>query len=597
MATMSAWDGRRAEPLLGATGAIPGRSIMTALRKEADGAATGSGQLGLEPKAVIGAFPGAAALFDATGVIVAANSEAALLVNALQRDALPGLVDSVRLVGSEAKPRVERIDIVDGDDEKALDVTLLPALGELGPVVLALSRESTLERNFISALVASRQLFKDLVSCSADFAWETQSDGSLGFVSARGALGYSPRELQGRAPRTMLLDPGYEGAFPFEWQEPLEDIEIWFCDSAGDPACLLTSSVPIFGEGGAWQGARGVCRDVTEARKRDATLDRARNRERLLGEIVDSIRNQVEPGKMLRAAAASAATALGADHCWILRGGGALGFSGITHSVQGDFPSRLPEVFARNVAALGEQHRPIELEIDGYHVLGAAARYRDNTNGAIGLARYAPAWDSDARALIQGVADHLGIAIEQIESHGKLERLARVDDLTGLLNRRAFFQDIEKRMEVLRRRERSAALLYVDLDNFKQVNDTLGHERGDEVLTALAQMLMRGSRVGDLIARMGGDEFAMWLEETDAAAAEAKVRSLLQDSQDLKRFSGAAVPGLGISVGIALAQRQSNESLKDLIARADQAMYQVKHGAKGGYAFAPAPSDANRGAS
>jgi diguanylate cyclase (GGDEF)-like protein len=571
------------------------RSIMTALRKEAEGPAGGSGQLGVEPRSVIGAFPGAAALFDASGAVVAANPDAAPLIDALQRDTLPELVESVRLVASEAKPRVARVDLADGDNEKALDVILLPALGEDGPVILALSRESTLERNFISALVASRQLFKDLVSCSADFAWETQSDGALGFISARGALGYSPRELQGRAPRTMLCDPGYEGALPFEWQEPLEDVEIWLFDSSGDPACLLTSSVPVFDKEGVWQGARGVCRDVTEARKQDATLERARNRERLLGEIVDSIRNQVEPGKMLRAAAASTAEALDADHCWILRGGGALGFSGITHSAAGEFPSRLPEVFGKEVSGMGEQREPIELEIDGYRVLGAPSRYRGETNGAIGLARHAPAWDDDAKALVQGVADHLGIAIEQIESHEKLERLARVDELTGLLNRRAFFQDIDKRMEVLRRRERVAALLYVDLDNFKGVNDEMGHERGDEALAALANMLSRGSRIGDLVARMGGDEFAMWLEETDATAAEAKARALLEDSRELRRFSGTASPPLGISVGIAMAQPQSNESLKDLIARADQAMYQVKRGTKGGYAFAPTPPVATRG--
>lgn len=568
---------------------------MTALRKEAEGPASRSGQLAFEPKAVIGAFPGAAALFDASGAVVAANPDAAPLIDALQRETQPELVESVRLVGSVAQPQVARIDIADGDNEQAFDVILLPALGDDGPVVLALSRESTLERNFISALVASRQLFKDIVGCSADFAWETQSEGALGFVSARGALGYSPRELQGRAPRTMLCDPDYEGALPFECHEALEDIEIWLFDSSGDPACLLTSSVPVFDKEGVWQGARGVCRDVTEARKQDATLERARNRERLLGEIVDSIRNQVEPGKMLRAAAASTAQALDADYCWILRGGGALGFSGITHSVAGEFPSRLPEVFGKEVTGMGEQRRPIEIEIDGYRVLGAPARYRGGTNGAIGLARHAPGWDADARALIQGVADHLGIAIEQIESHEKLERLARVDELTGLLNRRAFFQDIDKRMEVLRRRERGAALLYVDLDNFKRVNDEMGHERGDEALASIANILSRGSRVGDLVARMGGDEFAMWLEETDATAAEAKARSLLEDSQELKRFSGTALPALGISVGIAMAQPQSNESLKDLIARADQAMYEVKHATKGGFAFAPTPSAATRG--
>ena len=300
---------------------------------------------------------------------------------------------------------------------------------------------------------------------------------------------------------------------------------------------------------------------------------------------------------MLLAAAASAGTALGADHCWILRGGGDLGSSGITHSVAGEFPSRLPEVFAQHVAAMDEERRPLEVEIDGYRVVGAAARYRGKTNGAIGVARSTPVWDADARALVQGVADHLGIAIEQIESHEKLERLARVDELTGLLNRRAFFQDIEKRMEVLRRRERGAALFYVDLDNFKQVNDELGHERGDQALTALAHMLSRGSRIGDLVARMGGDEFAMWLEETDANAAEAKAHALLEESLELRQFSASAAPALGISVGIALTQAQSNESVKDLISRADQAMYQVKHGTKGGYAFAPTSSVAKNGAS
>ena len=101
---------------------------MAMLRKKVDRTAGGLGQLGLEPKAVIGAYPGAAALFDATGAIVAANPSAESFVKPLQDGDLPGLVDSVRLVSSEAKPRVERIDIIDGDNEKALDVTLLPAL-------------------------------------------------------------------------------------------------------------------------------------------------------------------------------------------------------------------------------------------------------------------------------------------------------------------------------------------------------------------------------------------------------------------------------------------------------------------------------------
>ncbi len=564
-----------------------GHFIVTALSKEAASPPDIPARLAIEPGEVIGAFPGAAALFDSRGRLIAANVTAVPLAEAMQAGALPQLGEAIKAVNNEAKSRVERVDLQSDDVETALDVTLLPVWDEKGEAhVLALSRESTLERNFINALVASRQLFKDLVSCSSDFAWETQADGALGFVSNRGALGYSPRELQGRSPRAMLVDPGHEGPFPFEWREPLEDVEVWLLDSSGEPACLLTSSVPRFSEDGQWEGARGVCRDVTEARKRDAALERADSRERLLSEIIDSIRNQLEPGKMLRAAAASAASALGADHCWILRGWGTTGFSGIVHSARGETPQKLPEAFARNLDQL-DNGRAVTMEIEGFHVLAAPARYRGVINGAIGVARHDPVWDEDSRALVEGVADHLGIAIEQIESHNKLERMTRVDELTGLLNRRAFFQDIEKRMKVLQRSRRSAALFYVDLDNFKQVNDQHGHAWGDEALAALALILSRGTRVGDLLARMGGDEFALWLEETDAAAAESKARSLIEECESLQRFSGSPSEPLGISVGIAILKPPFNESLKNLITRADQAMYQIKRGTKGGYAFAP----------
>jgi hypothetical protein len=84
-----------------------------------------------------------------------------------------------------------------------------------------LSRESTLERNFVNALVSSRQLFKDLVGCSSDFAWETDAAGVLGFVSGHGALGYGVRELFGRAPRTMLVESDGDVAAPYPFETRL----------------------------------------------------------------------------------------------------------------------------------------------------------------------------------------------------------------------------------------------------------------------------------------------------------------------------------------------------------------------------------------
>ncbi len=132
---------------------------------------------------------------------------------------------------------------------------------------------------------------------------------------------------------------------------------------------------------------------------------------------------------------------------------------------------------------------------------------------------------------------------------------------------------------------RCGALLYVDLDNFKQVNDVHGHQRGDEALVALAEILSGGSRVGDIPARLGGDEFALWLEETDAAAAEAKARTLLEQARSLRAYSGSPDTPLGISIGIALSDPALDESIDELLARADEAMYAVKKGGKGSFAL------------
>ncbi|MBM3518565.1 MAG: PAS domain S-box protein [Alphaproteobacteria bacterium] len=137
-----------------------------------------------------------------------------------------------------------------------------------------------MEHNLIEALIASRQLFKDIVACSADFAWETAADGRFSFVSPRGALGFSARELNQRRAR-RLLDPEHEppDPLPFESRVALDQEELWVRRADGRAACLSVSCVPVYDAGGVWRGVRGLCRDVTAAREREAALARARNRE------------------------------------------------------------------------------------------------------------------------------------------------------------------------------------------------------------------------------------------------------------------------------------------------------------------------------
>ncbi len=122
--------------------------------------------------------------------------------------------------------------------------------------------------------------------------------------------------------------------------------------------------------------------------------------------------------------------------------------------------------------------------------------------------------------------------------------------------------------------------MYVDIDNFKLVNDVRGHQAGDEALRTLADILSQGSPAGDLVARLGGDEFAIWLEEADEPAARAKVGGLLSACESLKQFSGATERPLGISIGIALSAPQDDSPLAQLIGAADAAMYEASAAAK-----------------
>jgi diguanylate cyclase (GGDEF)-like protein len=135
----------------------------------------------------------------------------------------------------------------------------------------------------------------------------------------------------------------------------------------------------------------------------------------------------------------------------------------------------------------------------------------------------------------------------------------------------------------LERTRETAALFFVDMDNFKLVNDVHGHQAGDDAILFLRDMLMEMSRPGDVIARLGGDEFAMWLDGISPEVSEKRAQRLIEASQSLKKFSGNEVNPLGLSVGVAIFDPESKESLDSVMVRADAAMYEVKNAGKGGY--------------
>jgi diguanylate cyclase (GGDEF)-like protein len=160
--------------------------------------------------------------------------------------------------------------------------------------------------------------------------------------------------------------------------------------------------------------------------------------------------------------------------------------------------------------------------------------------------------------------------------------------LTGLLNRRGFYDEMKRRFKRLQRGVKTAALVYLDLDNFKLVNDLHGHAKGDETLCFLADILRNNTRSTDLVARLGGDEFAVWLDNADETVAINRAQVFLAAAKALIGYTGAHDRPLKLSIGLAIYDPKTAEGINEFVSRADMAMYSVKRAGKGSYAMAAA---------
>lgn len=175
---------------------------------------------------------------------------------------------------------------------------------------------------------------------------------------------------------------------------------------------------------------------------------------------------------------------------------------------------------------------------------------------------------------MQGIAFLLvGLLIATLTAALARERgLSRTDPLTGLLNTRAFYEEAASILSLCRRKRRPVTLAYIDLDNFKAINDTFGHLTGDAVLRRVAAALRDSTRPSDLSARLGGDEFAVLLAEAaapDAAVVLERLRTLLVDA--------VAEDSIPVTVSIGAASFTAvSETLEVMVRAADAQMYVAK---------------------
>ena len=196
--------------------------------------------------------------------------------------------------------------------------------------------------------------------------------------------------------------------------------------------------------------------------------------------------------------------------------------------------------------------------------------------GAVGVAlpagRTIPA---DAQERLSSFAELAAMAISSTEAMETLSREAATDPLTGLANYRAFHERLGAEVERSSRHGRLLSVAVLDLDHFKQVNDTHGHLIGDRVLAEVATRLASAVRTGELIARIGGEEFAWLMPEAapaDAYSAAERVRQAIENTP----FDTAGV----LTMSIGVCSNEHAETTEELLGLADQALYRAKHGGR-----------------
>ncbi|HLF56978.1 MAG TPA: sensor domain-containing diguanylate cyclase, partial [Thermoanaerobaculia bacterium] len=201
--------------------------------------------------------------------------------------------------------------------------------------------------------------------------------------------------------------------------------------------------------------------------------------------------------------------------------------------------------------------------------------------------------DSDAlRQLSVSIAGHLAIRFSAIGLRDAYRRQSTRDPLTDLFNRRYMEETLAREMRRCLRAKESLAVLALDLDHFKSINDELGHDAGDAVLVAVASLLAQHSRVSDVACRAGGEEFIVVLPGMPAEGAAARAEAIRRAVSDLReRRAEPAFAHLTVSVGVAVYPEHGGEPA-ELLRAADQALYRAKRGGRNRVEISPPGSPA-----
>ena len=446
----------------------------------------------------------------------------------------------------------------------------------------------------VRSLDNTRTHWVELFNLASGFTFETDAWGRFATIGPDPILGWPAASLIGQPAHSLLPGPRDGGDFnPFRVVTMTRHRQVWLKRADGGLARLLISAAPILDAAGAIAGIRGAGIDITSldhhagpSTGSPKRSDRGRSgpgRAEVLDEILLRMGQEVLASRMMGAALEALVSALASEGAAVLTiPEGAT--SPVAAYGAGTGAGRILDVAARYlVKTLPHPRTGLTTTADGSKVLIAPCQTRSGETAGLAIWRAGgtPDWEHEDHQLLTSAANIIRMVLEHETIQREMARQARNDPLTGLLNRRAFLEEVERHMVRLDRENEAGTLIFADLDFFKPVNDRFGHETGDKVLMHTATLLRRTFRPGDLVARLGGDEFAVWMNGADHMTA-AERAEFLRDAtpREMADVIGPEGPDISMSIGIASRKPGDEEKLDSLMRRADMAMYEVKRGGR-----------------
>lgn len=436
-------------------------------------------------------------------------------------------------------------------------------------------RDLSAHKAIENALAASEARYRTLFESAPEGLWLISPEGITLEVNRRlcDLLGYSREGMVGRAAASFLhhpnpLDPRSD--FPTAGEDSHRAVEIELTHKQGHAIPCHLSTASLRERDGSLSATLAFVSDLTERKRVEAQIQQDRE---LLQTTIDSVSDPIvvigtdyRILTMNRAARAGlpdrpAGNDEGCCH---------LVFEGRTE------PCRAPDRLCP-LRAVMEQQRPVTLtqprrDNNGVRYLEIAASplfNRDhNLDGVVTVTR--------------DVTEQIQLMDDLSHQEARMERLAHHDPLTGLPNRLLLMQRLDQAVAAARRSGIGFALLFIDLDRFKQVNDEFGHDYGDEILCAAARRLATALRAHDTLARHGGDELVAILpEQTEQQGIESVAERLVKAMREPVQIGTRALR-VTVSIGIARFPHNGRDA-SSLLQHADAAMYRAKQGGRDRY--------------